>query len=246
MTAPNAARLLATQSSQSGRNVVLCDTTGQVEKEMRENSTTDNSAFPVYNIDENLSVITGTTGSSFFTSKTFSSIIQDLAGRFDQVFVCTSKKNSQLGLMALLEFAPSLVMISGLRKTKKADIRNIKSKQPIDFYFMTKLLTYISSFFVAVLLVGCSQVLQNVDLEINSKDNSLQQEFNVVEKTLTIGEAKAQKAASYSRAVLKNARGSSAQPIPENLALKSEFPKNNLPIKYKIGIGDTITLSRAN
>ena len=90
---------------------------------------------------------------------------------------------------------------------------------------MTKLLTYISSFFVAVLLVGCSQVLQNVDLEINSKDNSLQQEFNVVEKTLTIGEAKAQKAASYSRAVLKNARGSSAQPIPENLALKSEFPK---------------------
>ena len=87
-------------------------------------------------------------------------------------------------------------------------------------------------------------VLQNVDLEINSKDNSLQQEFNVVEKTLTIGEAKKQKAASYSRAVLKNARGSSAQPIPENLALKSEFPKNNLPIKYKIGIGDTITLSR--
>ena len=32
MTASNAARLLAIQSAQSGRNVVLCDTTGQIEK----------------------------------------------------------------------------------------------------------------------------------------------------------------------------------------------------------------------
>ena len=36
MTASNATRLLATQSAQSGRNVVLCDTTGQVEKEIKE------------------------------------------------------------------------------------------------------------------------------------------------------------------------------------------------------------------
>ena len=72
----------------------------------------------------------------------------------------------------------------------------------------------------------------------------MQEEFNVVEKTLTIREANAQKTAPYSRAVLKNGRGENAQPIPEKLALKSEFPKNNLPIEYKIGIGDTITFSR--
>ena len=36
-TASNAARLLAIQSAQSGRNVVLCDTTGQSEKEIKEN-----------------------------------------------------------------------------------------------------------------------------------------------------------------------------------------------------------------
>ena len=135
LTATNAARLLATQSAQSGRNVVLCDTTGQVEKEVSEKTTTDSSAFPSHNISDNLSVISDAAGSLFFTSKTFNAKIKDLAERFDQVFICTSNRNSQLGLMALLEFVPGLVMISGLRKTKKANIKNIKSRQPIDILF---------------------------------------------------------------------------------------------------------------
>ena len=135
LTASNAARLLATQSAQSGRNVLLCDTTGQIEKEVREKTTTDGSTFPIHNIYDNLSVMTGATGSSFFTSKTFNATLKDLAERFDQVFICTSNKNSQLGLMALLEFVPGLVMIAGLRKTKKAKIKNIKSRQPIDILF---------------------------------------------------------------------------------------------------------------
>ena len=134
-TASNAARLLATLSAQSGRNVVLCDTTGQVEKEIKEKTSKDVSSFPIYNISDNLSVITGAVSSSFFTSKTFNTTIKDLAGRFDQVFICTSNRSSQLGLMALLEFEPGLVMISGLRKTKKSDIKNIKSRQPIDVLF---------------------------------------------------------------------------------------------------------------
>ena len=109
---------------------------------------------------------------------------------------------------------------------------------------MTKLLSYISLFFLVGLLNGCSQVLQTVDLSINSEDSSLQEEFNVVEKTLTMREAKIQKSVPYPRVVLKNGRGENAQPIPEKLALKSKFPKNSLPIEYKIGIGDTITFSR--
>ena len=109
---------------------------------------------------------------------------------------------------------------------------------------MTKLFTYIAFFFLAGFLTGCSQVLQTVDLNINAEDNSLQEAFSVVEKTLTIREANAQKTAPYTRIVLKNGRGDIAQPISEKLALKSEYPKNNLPIKYKIGIGDTVTFSR--
>ena len=45
---------------------------------------------------------------------------------------------------------------------------------------MTKLSTYM--LFLAGLFAGCSQVLQTVDLNINSKDPSMQEEFNVVER----------------------------------------------------------------
>ena len=72
MTASNAARLLATQSAQSGRNVVLCDTTGQVEKEIKEKTTADGSAFPIHNINENIECDElGATGSSLFYIKDF-------------------------------------------------------------------------------------------------------------------------------------------------------------------------------
>ena len=135
LTASNAARLLATQSAQSGRNVLLCDTTGQSQKDIKEKNTVDDSAFPIHKINDNLSAITDANGSSFFTATTSKTTIKDIAKRFDQVFICTSNRNAQLGLMALLEFAPGLVMISGLRKTKKSDIKNIKAKQPIDLLF---------------------------------------------------------------------------------------------------------------
>ena len=95
-----------------------------------------------------------------------------------------------------------------------------------------------------VFLANCSQVLQNVDLEINTEDNSAQEDFSVVEKTLTIREARKQKNTPYARALLKNGRGEGSQPIPEQLALLSKFPKSEAPIDYKIGIGDTITFSR--
>jgi hypothetical protein len=135
MTAPNVARLLATQSAQSGRNVLLCDTTGQSEKDIKEKNTVDDSAFPIHKINDNLSAITDANGSSFFTATTSKITIKDIAKRFDQVFICTSNRDAQLGLMALLEFAPGLVTISGLRKTKKSDIKNIKSRQPIELLF---------------------------------------------------------------------------------------------------------------
>ena len=86
-------------------------------------------------MNDNLSAITGANGSSFFTSKIFDTTIRSLAEGFDQVFISTSNKNAHLALMALLEFTPGLVMISGIRKTKKSDIKNIKSKQTIDLLF---------------------------------------------------------------------------------------------------------------
>ena len=109
---------------------------------------------------------------------------------------------------------------------------------------MTNLFKFLLILFLTALLTSCSQVLQTVNLNINSEDNSIQEEFNVVEKTLTIREAKAHKNSPFMRTVMKNGRGENAQPIPEKLALISKYPKNNSPVEYKIGIGDTITFSR--
>mgnify|MGYP001192005013 CR=1 FL=1 len=95
-----------------------------------------------------------------------------------------------------------------------------------------------------VFLADCSQVLQNVDLEINTEDNSAQEDFSVIEKTLTINEARQQQNAPYPRALLKKGRGADSKPVPERLALSSKFPKNNALIDYKVGIGDRITFSR--
>ena len=95
-----------------------------------------------------------------------------------------------------------------------------------------------------VFLASCSQILQTVDLDINTKDNSVQEAFNVIEKTLTIKEAQKQKNSPYSRIVIQSGRGENAQPVPEKLALSSNFPKNRALLDYKVGVGDTILFSR--
>ena len=131
----NAVKVLALKSAQSGRNVVVCDTTGQSEKEIEDKATQNSSDLPTISIGKNISVLTGVNENLFFTSKNFSPTIKDLTDHFDQVFLCTSKSNAQLGLMALLNFTPGLVVIARLRRTKKSDIKKIKAIQPIDLLF---------------------------------------------------------------------------------------------------------------
>lgn len=109
---------------------------------------------------------------------------------------------------------------------------------------MIKLLNLLSFCILASIVGSCSQILQSVELEINTDDNSVQEKFNVIEKTLTIKEAQSQNYAAYPRRVLQNRRGEDAKPIPERVALLSRFPQNKLPLEYKIGIGDTITFSK--
>ena len=71
----NATQLLAVNSAQAGRSVVLCDTTGQTEKEIKDKPTHDSSDLPIKSIDKNISVMSGAHGALFFTSKT---LIQQL------------------------------------------------------------------------------------------------------------------------------------------------------------------------
>ena len=84
---------------------------------------------------------------------------------------------------------------------------------------MSKYIKIVLTCISTVFLANCSQVLQNVDLEISTRDKSEQENFSVVEKTLTIKEARKQKNAPYARALLKNGRGENSQPVSEQLAL---------------------------
>ncbi len=91
---------------------------------------------------------------------------------------------------------------------------------------------------------GCSNILQSVDLSINVKDKAAQEDFNVIEKTLTLAEANAQRAAPYTRVVSREGTGSNANIVSESLALKSEFPAQNELSVYKLGVGDQLIFSR--
>ena len=93
--------------------------------------------------------------------------------------------------------------------------------------------------FLGTFLSSCSQVLQTIDLTVNNEDKSKQEIFNVIERTLTLKEAKTQSQAKYIRSV-NNQRGA-RQTISENLG-KSTFPDQK-EIDYKIGIGDTLLKS---
>ena len=89
--------------------------------------------------------------------------------------------------------------------------------------------------------MSCSQVLQTVDLDIDSEDISIQDKFDVVAKTLTFKEATAQKCELSEDGIGKWERKT---PNYSQLALKSKFPVSKELTGYKIGIGDTIKFSK--
>ncbi len=91
---------------------------------------------------------------------------------------------------------------------------------------------------------NCSKVLQTVDLKVSSTDQAAQQQFQVIEKTLTHEEAKIQNGSPYPRFVIQNGRGLEAKSISEETALRSNFPNMLKSITYTIGKGDTLTFSR--
>lgn len=97
---------------------------------------------------------------------------------------------------------------------------------------------------VVPLLSNCSQLFETIDLKVNTEDAVEQQEFNVIEKTLTVSEARAQNNSSYIRYVIQTGTGKNVRPIPESDVIKSNFPESNLDSSYKVGIGDTISFKK--
>jgi len=97
---------------------------------------------------------------------------------------------------------------------------------------------------LALALASCSEVLQTVDLSVSTEDNSAQEEFNVVEKTLTLAEARAQRRAPYPRRVIQSGRGTVAGPIAERSLTSASFPRSAKAAPYRIGAGDRVNFTR--
>ena len=97
---------------------------------------------------------------------------------------------------------------------------------------------------LALALTGCSEVLQTVDLTVSTEDNSAQEEFNVVEKTLTLAEARAQRRAPYPRRVIQSGRGAVTGPIAEKSLTSASFPRSAKAAPYRIGAGDRVNFTR--
>ena len=102
----------------------------------------------------------------------------------------------------------------------------------------------ILSLTIVLVVSCCSRVLENIELQLDSRDTTTQQDFVVVEKTLTISEAAQQNKSPYNRSVLLPGGEERAGSISEADARKSNFPKNNGFAAYRIGIGDTLAFSR--
>ena len=130
-----AARLLAVKSCHSGRKVALWDATGKSEKGIDSKVTLDDSGLNFVSPMKNMEVITLSKSEPLFSSPTFNSKVKNLLSRFDQVFICSGKGNAFLGLKALEDFQPSLVLIEELRKTRRQDIKKIKENYQVELLF---------------------------------------------------------------------------------------------------------------
>ena len=128
-------RLMATRSFQSGRNVLLFDLSSQPSKEGGKKSNREVSGISINNSDKTFDQAWDFGGSAFFTSAEFVRQMKALLKTYDQIFICNDDEKSNAGLMALKSFDPALVLLTRLRKTKKANIQKIKSIHPVSILF---------------------------------------------------------------------------------------------------------------
>ncbi len=101
----------------------------------------------------------------------------------------------------------------------------------------------------ALLLNGCSKILEPVSLFVGKQDDaskSEQEEFEINIKSLTFNTAEKANNAPYSRRLVLTGSGSRANVLDEANFLKSNFPKQSNKPHYLLGIGDQILLSQQN
>lgn len=134
-TPSGTARLLALQSSKSGRKVVIWDKTSQPKLDLEQNYIKDSSDFNILKLENDIDLMKETSNDSSFSSKNFNSHLEKLLNNYDQVFICSNNRDSIIGLLALKQFKPCLVLLGRLRNTRKEYIKKIRANQPVDILF---------------------------------------------------------------------------------------------------------------
>ena len=102
---------------------------------------------------------------------------------------------------------------------------------------------------LAILLNGCSKVLEPVSFFGNTQDISTvagQEEFEIIIKSLSFDAAKEANNAPYLRQLILTGVGSTATVSDETIFLKSSFPKSTNKSNYLLGIGDKVSFFQLN
>ena len=132
-SASQTGRLLAIQSSQSGRSVLLIDPTLKLTNDSKTQKQI--AGIDISPSEGGFDASHGSGDGTFFRSINFEKQIKNLLSSYDQVIISSDNQKSHAGLIALKPFDPALVLLTGLRRTKKEIIKNIMLLHPITVLF---------------------------------------------------------------------------------------------------------------
>ena len=81
-------------------------------------------------------------------------------------------------------------------------------------------------------------------MDVDARDTSLQEDFKVLEKTLTLSEAQSQNSKPFTRKIIQTGIGKKAQLLDETYVSQGQFPEVEPLGEYKVGIGDTLSFTK--
>ena len=133
-SASQIASLLAAQSYQSGKHILLFHKT-KSKKNFSDSKVKNIAGLSIEEIHDRFDVIRDLDEFSFFTSNNFEKQFNQLLSSYDQIFISSNKQNSNAALIALRPFKPGLVVMTSLRRTSKELIQKLRSIHPISILF---------------------------------------------------------------------------------------------------------------
>ena len=101
---------------------------------------------------------------------------------------------------------------------------------------MDKFLNRFIIFLTVSIIASCSQVLESIELDVDAHDTGSQEDFKVLEKTLTLSEAKSQNSKPFTRKIIQTGIGKKAQVLDETYFSRGQFPEIEPVGEYKVGM----------